>query len=114
MLKLIGKSCAKLGYAGLSVDVYRRADGIDTTNDGASSRLKIMAISPEGVAARCDDDVIVDHRYGLRAIPHARWLYMRHVMFGGSFCFASDSRLPSQGGAKLPIKIFDRVEEARP
>lgn len=112
MLSLIGRPRVDLEFAGLSVDVYRRADDINTTNDGVSSRHTTMTIYPEGPATRGDDDVIVDHQFGLRAIPYACWLNRRHVMFGGSFCFTSDSRLPSQGDVKLPIRIFDRVEEA--
>ena len=57
---------------------------------------------------RAGDDVLVlvKHRLGLRAVPFMLWRARRWVMFGGHFCFTSDSRFPSD----QPIKIFDRVE----
>jgi hypothetical protein len=104
--------------AGLSVDVLR-SPGCDCTNGGESSRFDRFILTwddgqaaggmfalgfdmPELVLVR--DECFGEER--LRAIP--RELVERHVwtMFGGNFCWCSDSRFPS----RAPIKIHDRVE----
>lgn len=99
---------ARCNFAGLRVEIYRPASGWDATNGGASSRYANMAIYPEAAVARAGDDilVLVNHHYGLRAVPYDLWRQRAWVMFGGHFCFTNDSRFPSE----QPIKVFDRIE----
>ncbi len=101
-------STTRCQFAGLRVEIYRPAGGWDATNGGASSAHDQMTIYPEAAVARAGDDVLVlvNHRYGRRAVPYSLWHSRRWVMFGGHFCFTSDSRFPSD----QPIKVFDRVE----
>lgn len=109
MLELVRTPTSRRQFAGLRVEIYRAAAGWDATNGGVSSVHSDMTIYPEAAVARADDDVLVlvKHRYGLRAVPYSLWHDRRWVMFGGNFCFTSDSRFPSD----QPIKVFDRVEE---
>ncbi len=109
MLKLIRKtSSTPCQFAGLRVEIYKPASGWDATSSGASSFHDHMTIYPEAAIRRAGDDVLVlvKHRLGLRAVPFMLWRARCWVMFGGHFCFASDSRFPRD----QPIKIFDRVE----
>ena len=109
MLTLVRKTpIASCRFAGLQIEIYRPASGWDATNGGASSRYHHMVIYPEAAVARAGDDVLVlvNHRYGLRAVPYDLWRRQAWVMFGGHFCFTSDSRFPSD----QPIKVFDRIE----
>lgn len=109
MLELIRTPTSRCQFAGLRVEIYRSAAGWDATGGGVSSVHSDMTIYPEEAVARAGDDVLVlvKHRYGLRAVPYSLWQGRRWVMFGGNFCFTSDSRFPSD----QPIKVFDRVEE---
>jgi hypothetical protein len=109
MLELVRTPTSRCQFAGLRVEIYRSAVGWDATNGGISSVHSDMAIYLEAAVARADDDVLVlvKHRNGLRAVPYSLWHDRRWVMFGGNFCFTSDSRFPSD----QPIKVFDRVEE---
>jgi hypothetical protein len=102
------RSTVRCDFVGLRVDIYRPAGGWDATADGASAHHDQMTIYPEAAVARTGDDVLVlvAHRLGLRAIPYRLWATGHWVMFGGHFCFTSDSRFPSA----QPIKIFDRIE----
>jgi uncharacterized protein YfaP (DUF2135 family) len=108
MLELIRTSSTPCQFAGLRVEIYKPAGGWDATSGGASSLHVTMTIYPEAAVGRAGDDVLVlvKHRLGLRAVPFMFWRARRWVMFGGHFCFTSDSRFPSD----QPIKIFDRVE----
>jgi hypothetical protein len=103
------RSPVRCDFVGLRVDVYRPAGGWDATAGGASAHHDQMTIYPEAAVGRAGDDVLVlvVHRLGLRAVPYRLWAAGRWVMFGGHFCFTSDSRFPSD----QPIKIFDRVED---
>ena len=108
MLELIRTPTSRCHFAGLRVEIYRPASGWDATCHGASSLHDQMTIYPEAAVARAGDDVLVfvKHPLGLRAVPYQLWHARRWVMFGGHFCFTSDSRFPSD----QPIKVFDRVE----
>ena len=109
MLDLVRRrSTVRCDFVGLRVDIYRPAGGWDATAEGVSAHHDQMTIYPEAAVARAGDDVLVlvAHRLGLRAVPYRLWATGRWVMFGGHFCFTSDSRFPSD----QPIKIFDRIE----
>ena len=105
---------------GLIVDVYRAADGSDCTLGGVSATAPDFILTGEGVEGPFEVNesepgtelVFTKGPHdSLRAVPRELIECGAWVMFGGNFCFSSDSRFPSD----QPIKIFDRVEigEAR-
>jgi hypothetical protein len=109
---------------GLTVEVYRefyRGRTSDCTNGGLSSRFDTFVLTgtnpinkrvvsgPCEPDAECPELVLVEGPYNtVRAVPRELLNSGVWVMFGGNFCYTSDSRFPSDA----PIKIFDRVETA--
>ena len=115
----------------LSVSIYRNAEfGCDCTNNGVSSRHDRMTLfwdcKKEEVVRYCkengiDKDTVLwlnprilwgcDHFF---AEPLEKPSNMVGPMFGGNFCYTSDSRLYRFGGDyHLPIPIHDRFETER-
>ena len=105
---------------GLLVDGYRNRH--DCTNGGASSKYREFVLTGTypltGHAINgCFDPtpeipelVLVPGPLNtVRAVPRELLESGEWVMFGGNFCYTSDSRFPSDA----PIKIFDRVEGRR-
>ena len=101
---------------GLSVEIYRNSLG-DCTNNGLSSKAKNLVLVGEEidgpVTITNDEDCLVlvhlEDYYGVPysvAIPKSIVESGKRSMFGGNFCYTSDSRFPLDN----PIKIFDRVE----
>lgn len=101
---------------GLMVDVFRAADGADCTNGGVSSKFEHFILTVEGSEGPFEpredrpELVLTKGPYNsIRAVPRELLEEKVWFMFGGNFCFSSDSRFPSD----QPIKIFDRVERSK-
>lgn len=105
---------------GLLVSFLRDASGSDCTMGGVSSRYTRAVLVGEGVpeifepneAKGCPVIYLEKGPYGDliarpepgpngKTIPSGKWW-----MFGGNFCYCSDSRSPS----KAPIPVHDRYE----
>ena len=102
---------------GMSVDVFRSHLG-DSTNKGLSSKKNTLILvsgdfkveGPFEVKSGEDYLVLVKGPLNtIRAVPKSLLDNNSWVMFGGNFCFTSDSRFSKLNDGN-PIKIFDRVE----
>ena len=107
---------------GLTVEVFRgfyRGKVSDSTNGGISSRIDTFTLTgtnpvngrtvtgPNEPSADFPELVLAPGPLkSVRAVPRDLLESGKWVMFGGNFCYTSDSRFPSD----QPIKIFDRVE----
>lgn len=107
---------------GLTVEVFRgfyRGRVDDSTNGGPSSKFDTFVLTgtnpvnkrtvsgPVEPDAEFPELVLTPGPLGsVRAVPRELLDSGVWVMFGGNFCYSSDSRFPSE----QPIKIFDRVE----
>lgn len=98
---------------GMTVEIYRRAGGIDCTNYGISSRVdKFTLIGPDipelispsksAPAIKIVEKEAFQRQYQ-SAYPDG---YENKAMFGGNFIYSSDSRFPYP----YPVKIHDRIE----
>ena len=115
----------------LSVSIYRNAECYcDSTNNGVSSRHYRMILfwgcKKEEVVKYCEKNGI-DKETVLWLNPRMLWdcdyFFAEPLekpknvvgpMFGGNFCYTSDSRLYRFGGDyHLPIPIHDRFETER-
>lgn len=109
---------------GLTVNVLRAARAGDGTNKGLSSKediLTLVGVNADGTAfapvfeTKEDKDYLVITRrflfgkWEVTAHPKSVLDSGKWAMFGGNFCFSSDSRFAELNGG-APIKIFDRVE----
>ena len=111
---------------GLTVTVYRPADGHDCTNGGASSKVTQFTVTGLGVDGLPIDDIFEPSEKAPEAkiVPHPTikgYFYLvplelveskKWVMFGGNIADCSDSRIQKAFGHR-PLKIHDRVEEYR-
>ena len=99
---------------GLTVSIYRDADGSNCTNGGMSSKFKTaVLVHPkiDGIfAPRPDSPVLrlvyrekLNYWHAEPIDQEGKWL-----MFGGNFCYTSDSRVRAL--CPYPIPIHDRVE----
>ena len=105
---------------GMTVTVFRRADGYDCTNSGITSKAEqVTLIGPnipelfepteEAPAMR-----LIERDVGFSKFLIAAPIDAKHegkyggspYMFGGNFVYSSDDRFPGDH----PIKVFDRME----
>lgn len=109
---------------GLTVEVYRefyRGRVSDYTNGGPSSKFDSFILTgtnpvngrvvsgPFEPRPDTPELVLRPGPYNsVQAVPRDLLDLGVWVMFGGNFCYSSDSRFPSE----QPIKIFDRVEHS--
>lgn len=102
--------------SGMSVDVYRGRH--DSTNSGLSSKKDSLILATGDLKVEGPFNVKEGEDYlvlmkgpmnTIRAVPKSLVDSKAWVMFGGNFCFTSDSRFAKLNGGN-PIKIFDRVE----
>ncbi len=102
---------------GMLVSVLRQSD--DCTNNGLSSKKDRLILVGPGIPRifEVEDDephlVLVKRElFGkthFSAVPSDLVEKRKHSMFGGNFCYTSDSRFSEINGGH-PIKIHDRVE----
>jgi hypothetical protein len=103
---------------GMYLSVYRNAQLGDNSNGGVSGKVTRIILIGEGIPEIFEagpDDVVLklvrrDFHDGpyFHAEPVDQPKEMAGPMFGGSFCYTSDSRISRI--TKYPIPIHDRFE----
>lgn len=103
---------------GLTVSVYRDADGTDCSNRGVTSRFKRLTLVDPMIdeifeaTPDCPALVLVRRTIGGRPYIHAVPADLvgsgKIIMFGGNYVASSDSRVSAI--SPYPIPVHDRVE----
>lgn len=111
---------------GLTVDIYKPANGTDCTLDGVTSRAKyVLLLGVDGPTTIADNERY--HKYPvLRVIEHpAVKGYMiavpaghegpttGHYAFGSNFVYSSDSRFRKVCAYPIPVHDRDMGKERR-
>lgn len=101
---------------GLTAQIFRWNLG-DCSNNGISSRVDAVTIIGEGRETEIFEPtaerpaVYIERRklHG-EIVLTARPIGVPHGMFGGTFIYTSDSRMPKTSQFSHPIPLHDRVE----
>lgn len=103
---------------GLTLSIYRDADGYDATNGGQSSQVQNITVcdfsGPFEPSESAPEFKLIRRNIGGREYCHLEPAQpcpqgMIGYMFGGNFAYTSDSRFPFD----YPLPIHDRAETSK-